>query len=1194
MKVSETKSVYLVALSIVCLLFTIPSTARAQKCPCADLWNQAVVVYEENFQELSDTWLKCEHIDQELFVAMDTGVSGGTIELLNTSNRNNSNTTPGCSAWVYSNQITVEELHTNHIEFSDPHTEAPACQALISSICEGSSKNDSEISQYGPVSKTKESNSEYDISSGTASSSKSSDIELDGVGRVSKTKRVDGDFGSGEFSASKTKSAEIYGAGSVAKTKQGNANFSSGEFSGSQDKSVDIHGAGSFSQKKQGNADFSSGEFSVSKNKSADVYGVGGGSESKQANANFSSGEFSAGRQREGHIDGVGGASETKQGNADFSSGEFSAGGTRKGNLGDFASAEAGAGGTTNFNSDGNITVKTNVHGGADVGGVEVEFGGGADVSAGAGGFQTDNQVNGDIAGVKLGATATTNFSFDEVSAGASVNVGGLDIGAHVGTDGINIAGWDVDETFGNIGNEIVGVFGFGSSSEPVIPDHWQFYRSPEYGYSLHSVKRSEYQDQYGFDDYYLKITREWKVLAETYEQWRNKHGKPVLMQEELYAHILKIHPKYQNFEEIKSVHLRRLERLEEEKTHQQEMERRRIEQIEEARVQNLHNVLSKLHRSQIVWEHNCAQLNTYNGRSRQTSGELRSITLNNIDQDYMSVYRVDKNGEYVGLQGGDSDPIFTIDPGDNGTLEGHFGDVFIALDHLNECIALFNFANITSLHSKFSIQSIKSIARYAKRQALGNQSILDSQRQFESHVDAIRDAAAGAWAQRSAEIEADLANHRVDNRKIYTRHDQRYQDECAVLADKYSDGRGVLATHYFVNKSDAALTISYVNIDGLQSNYSNHPGSLFEIAASESIQMEGRANDWYSVNDEYDNCVAVVEMHPTGNSFMLGDLSQDFLIEHSTGARFEAPNISLFEALPPDDTEWNARHQQSQNEQDAQREKRQAEFEKALAEQQKMEQAALAADEQQYINQYNSQLTETWDTCSLQGIVMSPTIGENQTVTFNNIGHDPVNIWWIGPNGSLTNLDRNPYEPIRLIDAETATNIEIPRGHYVQVVSAIDGSCVAVLNTENDDYFTIGARINADSNAYTFQSMDDNNTVDENVTENGSFPIVENQQAPEICAMRGQIMSPTQEASTYLRAEFANVGKRNLHVYWINEYGEEVDYSGNSVPYFELFPGDRQQLDGYVNQVFLVVDEWDNCADIKTLTEQENSIFVR
>lgn len=88
--------------------------------------------------------------------------------------------------------------------------------------------------------------------------------------------------------------------------------------------------------------------------------------------------------------------------------------------------------------------------------------------------------------------------------------------------------------------------------------------------------------------------------------------------------------------------------------------------------------------------------------------------------------------------------------------------------------------------------------------------------------------------------------------------------------------------------------------------------------------------------------------------------------------------------------------------------------------------------------------------------------------------------------------------------------------------------------------------------------------------------------------------MSPTQEASTYLRAEFANVGKRNLHVYWINEYGEEVDYSGNSVPYFELFPGDRQQLDGYVNQVFLVVDEWDNCADIKTLTEQENSIFVR
>ncbi|HAU67615.1 MAG TPA: hypothetical protein DCW52_04395, partial [Gammaproteobacteria bacterium] len=69
--------------------------------------------------------------------------------------------------------------------------------------------------------------------------------------------------------------------------------------------------------------------------------------------------------------------------------------------------------------------------------------------------------------------------------------------------------------------------------------------------------------------------------------------------------------------------------------------------------------------------------------------------------------------------------------------------------------------------------------------------------------------------------------------------------------------------------------------------------------------------------------------------------------------------NISVFEALPPDDTEWNARHQQSQNEQDAQREKRQAEFEKALAEQQKMEQAALAADEQQYINQYNSQLTD-------------------------------------------------------------------------------------------------------------------------------------------------------------------------------------------------------------------------------------------
>jgi hypothetical protein len=84
-KALRIRTVFLLSLSSLSLLLATPGNAGAQECPCADLWNQATVLYEENFQGLNDTWLKCEEIEPGLFVAMDKGVNGGTIELLNTS-----------------------------------------------------------------------------------------------------------------------------------------------------------------------------------------------------------------------------------------------------------------------------------------------------------------------------------------------------------------------------------------------------------------------------------------------------------------------------------------------------------------------------------------------------------------------------------------------------------------------------------------------------------------------------------------------------------------------------------------------------------------------------------------------------------------------------------------------------------------------------------------------------------------------------------------------------------------------------------------------------------------------------------------------------------------------------------------------------------------------------------------------------
>lgn len=225
---------------------------------------------------------------------------------------------------------------------------------------------------------------------------------------------------------------------------------------------------------------------------------------------------------------------------------------------------------------------------------------------------------------------------------------------------------------------------------------------------------------------------------------------------------------------------------------------------------------------------------------------------------------------------------------------------------------------------------------------------------------------------------------------------------------------------------------------------------------------------------------------------------------------------------------------------------------------------------------------------CEMRGNVASGNSGAGARVSFANHGSDALFVYWIDEGGSDTDYSHSG-SPLARIAAGETRELDGRVGFYYSVFSVRDGQTQCVGMTEITSR-SVRVLMSGDSLADHSGYGNDNQTGDQDIEvyDQGN----QAGQAGPGCELRGQLASYNSgEAAT---ASFYNAGSDILYVYWLDENGQESNYSGSGGPLLAVDAGDTQTVDAYIGFAYAMFSTSNGETVCVGLTEvtQSDSVF--
>ncbi|MEP4804577.1 MAG: hypothetical protein ABJZ69_09205 [Hyphomicrobiales bacterium] len=528
------------------------------------------------------------------------------------------------------------------------------------------------------------------------------------------------------------------------------------------------------------------------------------------------------------------------------------------------------------------------------------------------------------------------------------------------------------------------------------------------------------------------------------------------------------------------------------------------------------------------------------------STDEGASLTFDNYGSDTLYVY-------WIGEDGTDTDynysgnPLAAIGPGETQDVDGAVGSfysVYTVVDGQTQCVGMME---VTS-SSVYVQMSGDSISQYSG-------STNDNQQDYQE-----------------------------DNQVADNQDNNDYQNEnsapvdvsleggygCEMRGSVVSNNTGEGANLTFNNYGSDTLYVYWIGEDGTDTDYNYSGNPLAAIGPGETQDVDGAVGSFYSVYTVVDGQAQCVGMTEVTSDSVYVQMSGDSIAQN------------------PGDTNDNQQDYQNDN------------------------QVADNQNDTDYQNDNSAPVDVSLEGgygCEMRGSVVSNNTGEGANLTFNNYGSDTLYVYWIGEDGTDTDYNYSG-SPLAAIGPGETQDVDGAVGSFYSVYTVVDGQAQCVGMTEVTSS-SVYVQMSGDSIAQNSGYANDNQQDDQTQYQDQQSTDYDNQdqseyndqdqsgyadqnagqtaQAGQGCELRGQVASYNSgEPAT---ASFYNSGNDVLYVYWLDESGQENDYSGTGNPLLAIGAGESQSVDAYIGYAFSMFSESGVCVGVDEVTEVD-SVF--
>lgn len=515
-------------------------------------------------------------------------------------------------------------------------------------------------------------------------------------------------------------------------------------------------------------------------------------------------------------------------------------------------------------------------------------------------------------------------------------------------------------------------------------------------------------------------------------------------------------------------------------------------------------------------------------------SGETANVLFSNTGAEPLYVYWLDENGLENDYDYS-GNVLAIVEAGQSHTETAEIGFAYSVFSLVDDQLACVGLAEISAAETLISMAGDGQSANDNFADQNGNDQVADTQ---------------------------DTTNYQNDNSvpvDVFLENGYGCDMRGNVVSTSTDEGANLT----FNNYGSDTLYVYWIGEDGTDTDYNYSGNPLASIGPGETQDVDGAVGSFYSVYTVVDGQTQCVGMTEVTSSSVYVQMSGDSFAQNSGGA--------------------------NDNQQDYQEDNQ-------------------VADDQNnsgYQNDNSAPVEISLEGgygCEMRGSVVSNNTGEGANLTFNNYGSDTLYVYWIGEDGSDTDYNYSG-NPLATIGAGETQDVDGAIGSFYSAYTVVDGQyqCIGMTEVTSASVYVqmsgdsfVQNTDNASDNQKDYQQDDQSNYQDQDQSSYSDQNSGQTAQAGQGCELLGQLAS--YNSGEQATASFYNAGNDILYVYWIDENGQENDYSGSGNPLLAIEAGDTQSVDAYIGfaySMFAVSGGETVCVGISEITEVDSVIDV-